>query len=67
VKQVKNSVNIPVMIGSGIDTNNIHEFWESADAFIVGSSFKKDGKWENEVDRKRVKLFMQKINQLKNS
>lgn len=66
VKMVKNSVNIPVIIGSGIDTNNIHEFWEIADAFIVGSSFKKDGNWENEVQREKVKLFMQKINQLKN-
>lgn len=65
LKLVKNSVNIPVIIGSGIDTNNIHEFWDTADAFIVGSSFKKDGNWENEVQREKVKLFMQKIKQLK--
>lgn len=65
VKSVKNSVNIPVIIGSGIDTNNIHEFWETADAFIVGSSVKKMGNWENEVDRERVKLLMQKINLLR--
>lgn len=65
VKSVKNSVNIPVIIGSGIDTNNIHEFWETADAFIVGSWVKKMGNWENEVDRERVKILMQKINLLR--
>ena len=65
VQSVKHSVKIPVIIGSGIDTNNIHEFWDFADAFIVGSWLKKDGFWENEVDRERVNRFMQKINQLR--
>lgn len=65
VKSVKNSVKIPVIIGSGIDTNNIHEFWDFADAFIVGSSLKKEGTWENEIDRERVNRFMQKINKLR--
>lgn len=65
VQSVKKSISIPVIIGSGIDTNNIHKFWEIADAFVVGSSFKKEGIWENEVDRERVKKFMQKINKFK--
>lgn len=65
-KMVKKSTKLPVIIGSGIDLYNIHLFWEFADAFIVGSSFKKNGCWENAVDPDRVKEFMQKINQLRN-
>lgn len=65
VKTVKNAVKIPVIIGSGIDSDNIQEYWQFADAFIVGSSLKKEGSWENEVDKNRVIKLMQKVNQLK--
>jgi len=65
VKMTKNSVEIPVIIGSGIDVENIQEYWDFADAFIVGSSLKKEGNWENEVDKSRVIKLMQKVNQLK--
>jgi len=65
VKMVKNAVEIPVIIGSGINSDNIEDYWDFADAFIVGSSLKKDGNWENEVDRNRVEKLMQKVNQLK--
>jgi membrane complex biogenesis BtpA family protein len=65
VKAVKNAVKIPVIIGSGIHSDNIHEYWDFADAFIVGSSLKKEGNWENEVEKNRVKKLMQKVYQLK--
>ena len=65
IKNVKKSVTVPVIIGSGIDQYNIDGYWNFADAFIVGSSLKKDGKWENEVDPVRVKQFIQKTNTLK--
>lgn len=65
VRAVKNSTRVPVIIGSGIDQYNIHEFWEFADGFIVGSSFKKDGLWEKSVELERVNQFMNKINQLR--
>lgn len=64
VKTVKESVGLPVYIGSGIDENNIETYWNYADGFIIGSSFKKAGCWENDVDAARVKKFMEKINQL---
>lgn len=65
VKAVKNSVQIPVIIGSGINENNISEYWDFADAFVVGSSLKFDGDWENDVDPDRVKSFIRKIKQLR--
>lgn len=61
----KKSTRLPVIIGSGIDILNIQDYWEYADGYVVGSSLKKDGIWENEVDPERVKLFMQKINTLR--
>ncbi len=65
VKAVKNSVNVPVLLGSGIDEKNIRNYWEHADGFIIGSSFKKEGNWENTVDANRVKEFMSIVNQLR--
>jgi len=40
--EVKNSVNIPVLVGSGVTLNNVHEY-KGADGFIIGSHFKKNG------------------------
>jgi uncharacterized protein len=65
VLAVKNAVKIPVIIGSGIDSENIQDYWDFADAFIVGSSLKKEGNWENEADRSRVVKLMKKVNFLK--
>jgi membrane complex biogenesis BtpA family protein len=64
-KKVKDEINIPVIIGSGITTGNIKKYLPIADAFIVGSSLKKEGRWMNEVDAERVKVFMKRINELK--
>jgi membrane complex biogenesis BtpA family protein len=67
VKKVKNEIKIPVIIGSGITTENIDKFLPIADAFIVGSSLKKEGNWMNEVDVERVKALMKRINELKSN
>lgn len=61
VKMVKTAVKIPVIIGSGIDAGNIHEYWDFADAFIVGSSLKTEGNWENPVDINRVRELVRKV------
>ena len=64
VKKVKEVVNIPVILGSGITIDNVENYYPITDAFIIGSHFKKDSSWKNEVDDKRVKTFMKKYNQL---
>lgn len=61
VKALKQAVKIPVIIGSGIDATNIHEYRDFADAFIVGSSLKIDGNWENPVDINRVRELVGKV------
>lgn len=40
---MKNTVQLPVIVGSGITAENIEKF-AHADAFIVGSYLKYDGK-----------------------
>lgn len=66
LKEVRKAVNIPVLIGSGIDSSNLAEYWELADGFIVGSSLKFGGKWENDVDPARVDEFMKQVHRLRN-
>jgi uncharacterized protein len=65
VAAVKQNSSLPVLVGSGIDAGNIGLFWDYADAFIVGSSLKISGCWENTVDRNRVRIFMEQVNKLK--
>jgi hypothetical protein len=65
VKVVKENTSIPVLVGSGINVNNIELFIDSADAFIIGSHFKVEGKWNNEIDKNKVEKFMYKISSLR--
>lgn len=57
-KSARAGCKLPVVIGSGIDQKTVREFLPMADAFIVGSYFKKDGKWFNGVEPKRVEALL---------
>lgn len=61
VQAVKQSVKLPVYVGSGINDQNIKAFGAVADGLIVGSYLKKDGYWENEVDPERVKRLISRL------
>lgn len=67
VKVVREAVGLPVIIGSGVNEQNIQNFWSFADVFIVGSSFKFNGDWKKDVEPKRVKSFMARVNSLRNN
>ncbi len=67
VKKVKDEIKVPVIIGSGIATENIDKYLPIADAFIVGSSLKKEGSWMNEVDVERVKALMKRVDEMKSN
>lgn len=62
---LKDRVNLPVLLGSGITRENLHEYWEYASAFIVGSYFKEGGCWHNCVDTQRVLNFMKEVKALR--
>lgn len=58
VTAVAKAVSVPTLVGSGITAENINTF-ASADAFIVGSSIKKDGLWPNPIDLERARALVQ--------
>ena len=53
----KSKLKVPVLIGSGLTSENIRDFYYLADYFIVGSYFKKDGLWSNDLDEERIIKF----------
>lgn len=64
LKEVQRSVQIPVLIGSGVTLDNVEKY-SDANALIIGSYFKHHGNWRNNVDYDKVMVFMDKINKLR--
>ena len=62
VKAVQEAIgaDVKVLVGSGVNVENVDQYLH-ADGLIVGSSFKRDGNWQNEVDRERVAAFMNRV------
>lgn len=67
VSIARRATTLPVLVGSGITANNLAEYWQMADAFIVGSSLKEEGDWRKPVDRVRVMNLMKQIQILRNN
>ena len=61
VQEAKANSQLPVILGSGINETNLHEFSNDADGFIIGTAFKVDGHWANTVDPVRVERFVRKL------
>lgn len=64
LNQVLTIPDFPVLIGSGINGKNAKSY-QKAHGFIVGSDFKIDGDWKNELDSGRIAKFMRQINSVK--
>ncbi len=65
LRRVQAAVDIPVLVGSGVTLDNVDAYLELADALIIGSYFKYDGRWENGVEVEKVRRFMAKVEQLR--
>jgi len=62
LQQVKGAVpNTVVFANTGVRLENVENQLSIADGAVVGTTFKKDGVFENEVDAARVKKFMDKV------
>lgn len=57
LEAVKDSTLTPVLIGSGITLDNVSQYEPHSDAMIIGSWFKKNGFWANEIDLQRMKTW----------
>lgn len=56
--KAKNVTSLPVLIGSGMTAENIAEYLPLADGFIVGSYFRRDGKFLEKLEPERLQRFM---------
>jgi membrane complex biogenesis BtpA family protein len=65
LRQVKEAVDIPLLVGSGVTLANVEAYLAVADALIVGSYFKEGGHWARGVDFERVHSFMEKVSSLR--
>ena len=57
--KAKSATKLPVLIGSGMNVNNIADYLPLADGFIVGSYFRKDGKFLEKLEPERLHRFME--------
>jgi len=64
LKKVRETSDLPILIGSGITLDNIVKYWKLANGFIVGSHFKEEGNWQNSVSADRVQTFMNYVNNI---
>lgn len=65
VKAVKEVTDRPILMGSGMNKDNVPDFLEYADGAIVGTTFKNDGITENAVNTERVKEFMSAVENIR--
>lgn len=55
----------PVFVNTGVNDGNVAEQLAVADGAVVGTFFKRDGIFENEVDAERVEQLMGKVRALR--
>ena len=67
IEDIKNHIDVPVFVNTGVKTHNVKDYLSVADGAIVGSSLKEDGYTWNPVDPKRVKEFMGKVKDVRGS
>jgi membrane complex biogenesis BtpA family protein len=65
LRRLKKHAHVPVLIGSGMTPQNIRSYFKLADGFIVGSTFRKEGKFLGQLDQKRLDAFMKVFRALK--
>lgn len=61
LRRATKAATVPVVIGSGMTPENIETYYPLADGFIVGSTFRKDGKFLGKLDPKRLSAFMKEF------
>ena len=58
IETIKSAASLPVLVGSGVTSENIREILGIVDGAIVASALKVEGLWWNPVDPKRAKKFV---------
>lgn len=58
IATIRGATRLPVLVGSGVNQNNVTSILSRVDGVIVASALKLDGVWWNPVDPVRVRDFM---------
>jgi membrane complex biogenesis BtpA family protein len=61
VQQVRAGTTLPVIVGSGLDPDQVPALFSVADGAIIGQWLKHDGQWWNSVDPDRVERLMKAV------
>jgi membrane complex biogenesis BtpA family protein len=56
--KARSATRLPVLIGSGMTPENIQEYLPLADGFIVGSCFRKEGRFLEALEPERLQRFL---------
>lgn len=67
INDIKNKVDVPVLVNTGVTLENVTDYLLLADGAVVGTGLKRDGITWNPVDPNRAKLFMKKVGELRKS
>jgi hypothetical protein len=65
LETIKNHIDTPVFVNTGVKLRNVKDYLSIADGAIVGSSLKVDGYTWNPVDPKRVEQFMEQVHRIR--
>lgn len=58
IEEISAATHLPVLVGSGVDKDNVADILGRTAGVIVASSLKHDGVWWNPVDIERVRAFV---------
>jgi len=61
LRSIGAGTSLPVVVGSGVDPDNVGDILANGSGVIVASYLKRDGVWWNNVDPDRVAVFMQAV------
>ncbi|KAI8126243.1 hypothetical protein FF38_01152 [Lucilia cuprina] len=62
--ELKGKLQVPLLIGSGITKDNLKDYYHHIQAAIIGSHFKRQGLWYNEISESSVDQFMEQVKTL---
>jgi membrane complex biogenesis BtpA family protein len=65
VEGIRSHVALPVIVGSGINADNVGELLALGDGAIVGSSIKIEGKMHSDVDVEKVRTLMAAVRKVR--
>lgn len=65
IQAIKEHVDVPVLVNTGVKPHNVKDYLSVADGAIVGSSLKVDGVTWNPVDPENVRDFMSLVEELR--